>query len=102
MPQTKPQRLNQVLDIHAPQGANDARWYLIEHQWEQCVMSARTVVGSLTIISGRPENEGERQVAIDCLSYAEAMLCDILQAKASFLSYLSGTDVSERISRKEL
>jgi len=98
----KPQRLNEVLDIHAPQGANDARWYLIEHQWEQAVMSARTVVGSLTIITHRPENEEERQIAEDCLSYAEAMLCDILGAKASFLSYLSATDVAERIARKEL
>ena len=98
----RPQRLNQVLDIHAPQGANDARWYLVEHQLEQTVMSAQTVVGSLSIIKDRPENEEERQIAEDCLDYAEGMLCDILGARAAFRSYLSGTDVSERISRKEL
>jgi len=102
MPENKPQRLSEVLNTFAPQGSNDARWHLIEHQLEQTIMSARTVVGSLRIISQKPENEEELLLAEDCLSYMEAMLCDILGAKAAFLSYLSGTDVPERIAGKEL
>lgn len=102
MPENKPRRLNEVIDAFAPQGSNDARWFLIEHQLEQVVMSARTVVGSLRIIAAKPENEEERQLAEDCLSYMEAMLCDILGARAWFLSYLSGTDIPERIAGKEL
>lgn len=98
----KPQRLSEVLDTFVPQGANDARWFLAEHQLEQTIMSARTVVGCLDTIAQRPENEEERELAEDCLSYMDAMLCDILGAKAAFLSYLSGSDVPERISRKEL
>lgn len=100
--ENKPQRLSDVLPSFAPQGSNDARWFLVEHQLEQAITSARCVVGSLRVITQRPENEEELLLAEDCLSFMEAMLCDILGAKASFLSYLSGTDVSERISQKEL
>lgn len=102
MPENKPPSLSQILGNFAPEGSNDARWFLVEHQLEQAVMSAKTVVGCLTIISQKPENEEELRLADVCLSYMKAMLTDILGAKAAFLSYLSDTDVSERISRKEL
>lgn len=102
MPKTKPRRLNEVVDAFAPQGSNDRRWFFIEHQLEQVVVSARSVVGSLELIVGRPENSEEAYVADDCLGFMRDMLADILEARASFLSYLSGTDVPERISRKEL
>ena len=98
----KPQRLNEVVDAFAPQGANDARWFLVEHQLEQVKMSARTVTGALKTIEARAENEAERQTAEDCLAICEPMLLEILRAWSTFLGYLSDTDVSERISRKEL
>lgn len=102
MPEDKPRRLNEVLDTFAPQGSNDKRWFLVEHQLEQVKLSTRTVVGSLAIVKDRPENEEERQAAEDCLAICEPLLVEVLQTWAVFLSYLSGTDVSERISRKEL
>jgi len=100
MTENTPLRLSEVIDSLAPQGANDVRWFLVEHQLEQTVMSARTIVGSLKLIVERPENEEERQLAEDCLDFMKGMLCDILRERASFRSYLSGTDVPERISRK--
>jgi len=102
MSQTKPPTLSQILGNSAPQGSNDVRWFFVEHQLEQAVVSARAVVGSLKLIVERPENEEERQLAEDCLCFMKGMLCDILRERASFLSYLSGTDVSERISRTEV
>jgi hypothetical protein len=98
----KPQRLNEVLDTFAPQGSNDRRWFFVEHQLEQVVVSARSVVGSLETIEMRPENDEERWAADACLCYMKVMLRHILDAKAAFLSYLSDTDVPERIGRKEL
>jgi len=98
----KPQRLNEILDTFAPQGSNDARWFLVEHQLEQLKMSARTVLGCLRIVAEKPENEEERLIAEDCLAITEPLLVEILETWATLLSYLSGTDVSERISRKEL
>lgn len=102
MPQNKPQRLSQVIGTFAPQGANDRRWLLIEYLLEATVLSARSVVSTLEAITAWPENAREGYEADDCLGYMRHMLCDILEARASFQSYLSGTDVPERISRKEL
>lgn len=98
----KSQRLNEILDTFAPEGANDRRWFFIEHQLEQAVVSAQSVVGFLKSIERWPENAEERELAKDCLQFAQAMLLDILSTKASFLGYLSDTSVPERISRKEL
>jgi hypothetical protein len=95
-------RLNEVMDTFAPEGANDRRWFFVEHQLEQIIISARSVVATLVSIESRPENAQEVIVADDCLSYMKPMLRYILSARASFLSCLSGTSVSERISRKEL
>lgn len=102
MPENKPQRLSDILHTFAPQGTNDKRWLLVEHQLEQVRLSAMASVGSLKVIAARPEYEEERQLAEDCLSYIEAMNRHILEARASFMCYLSGTDVPERIAGKEL
>lgn len=102
MTENKPRRLNEVLGPLAPQGTNDTRWFLIEHQLEQISMSARIVKGSVATIADRPENENERQVAEDCLEICSKMLVDILGHRATILSYLSGTDVPERVSKTEV
>jgi len=102
MPKTKPQRLSEVIDAFAPQGSNDARWFLVEHQLGQIKMSARTVIGTLKTIKARPENLSEYQITEDCLAICEPLLVEILETWAVFLSYHSDTYVLEIISRKEL
>jgi hypothetical protein len=98
----KPKRLNEVLNTFAPEGANDRRWFLVEHQLQQAKMSLQTVLGSLRIISDKPENEQEREAAEDCMDIWRMFALDFTARHAAFLSYLSGTSVPERISRKEL
>lgn len=100
--ENKPKSLSEALGLFAPEGANDARWYLIEHQLEQVKISARTVVGSLQCIVDKPESAEEGYIADDCLSFARSMLCDILGHIASIYSYLSNSDVLERVARKEM
>ena len=102
MPENKPRSLNEILDLFAPPGANDSRWFLFEHQLEQIRISAMTCAGTLELIAARPENHQERVAAQDCLEYCKAMLTKILGHRASIHSYLSDTDVPERISRKEV
>ena len=102
MPNDKPRRLNEIIDTFAPEGSNDKRWFLVEHQLEQVKQSAQIVVGSLKIIADNPENEDERQVAEDCFDICKGMFLDIQEHYAQFLSYLSGTGVPERIGRKEI
>lgn len=102
MAENKPQRLSEALDDFAAQGTNDRRWFLIEHQLEQVIISAKTVVGSLSIIALTPENEEEREIVDDCLTLMKHMLTSILGKRAAFLSYLSTTSVPERISREEV
>lgn len=102
MTENKPRRLNEVVSAFAPEGANDTNWLLVEHQLVQAKMSVDVACSVLAEIRGNPENNNERKVAEDCYSIARGMRVDILDHYATFLSYLSDTDVPERISRKEL
>ena len=102
MSRNNPTRLSEIIDRYAPEGANDARWFLFEHQLEQAKISAQTVVGTLKNIAARPENEAEREAAQDCAEYCLTMLTGILAARASCGSYLSGTNIADRVARKEM
>lgn len=102
MPEDKPRRLNEVVSSLAPEGANDIAWFMVEHQLVQVRMSANVIIEGLKDILIQPENEDERETATACLDIMKGMLLDILEHRATFLSYVSGTDVPERISRKEL
>ena len=102
MPENKPRRLNEIVPFFAPEGANDRRWFLVEHQLIQARTSAHAVVVVLEKIVAQPENMREGMIAEDCLRIMKGMYLDIQEHYATFLSYLSDTDVPERISRKEL
>jgi len=98
----KPRRLNEVISPFAPQGANDARWFFVEHQLVQVKFSLAAALSSLNEIVAMPENEHERELASDCAGMARGMRRHVLGHYATLLSYLSDTDVSERISRTEV
>lgn len=98
----KPRRLNEVISPFAPEGTNDRKWFLVEHQLEQARMSVQIAYEVVKDIRDHPENDKEREIAGDCKSIIKTMRLDVLGFFATFLSYLSGTDVPERISRKEL
>lgn len=98
----KPERLINVVHLYAPEGLHDRKWFLVEHLLENARMDIELARNTLRDIANWPENYEERQVAEDCLYICKGMLRDILGRYALFLSYLSDTDVPERISRKEL
>lgn len=102
MPKNKPARLSDVVSPYASEGANDHKWILVEHQLAQAKMSVQIAKETLWDITNRPENEEEREIANDCYDMIRGLLLDVLEHYTTFLSYLSGTDVSERMSRKEL
>ena len=102
MTENKPTRLNEVVSTFAPEGANDSKWFLAEHQLEQARMSVQIAHEVLKDIMTSPEDDKEREIAGDCESIVKAMRLDVLGFFATFLSCLSDTDVPERISRKEL
>lgn len=102
MPNKKPQRLSNIIPALAAEGANDHKWVLAEHQLAQAKMSVQIAKQTLYEISVLPENGREREIAEDCASIVRGLELDILEHYTTFLSYLSGTDVSERMSRKEL
>ena len=102
MTENKPRRLNEVVPSLAPEGANDNRWFLVEHQLVQAKISIRSAAEILAEIGGQPENTQEHLEAKDCLDIVKGMYVDLLKHYTTFLSYLSDTDVPERISRKEL
>lgn len=102
MNENKPQRLSNVVSAWASEGTNDAKWILIEHQLAQCKMSVQIAMATLWDVVALAENEGEAEIAMDCYNIVRGMELDVLEHYTTFLSYLSGTDVSDRMSRKEL
>ena len=102
MTENKPRRLSDIVEPLAPEGANDARWYMIGHQLIQAKMSIDSACSTLSEVAHNPESANERKVAWDCYDMVKSLCLDILEHYAAFLSYLSGTDVPERIARKEL
>ena len=102
MIENKPRRLNEVVPSLAPQGYNDRKWFLIEHCLVDAKVNVQIACNHLYSIVSWPENNNEREIATDCLAICKGMLLDLKEHYATFLSYLSDTDVPERISRKEL
>lgn len=102
MTDKKPARLSDIISTWAPEGANDAKWILAEHQLAQCKMSVQIAMATLWDVVALAENEGEVEIAMDCYNIVRGMELDILEHYTTFLCYLSGTDVSDRMSRKEL
>jgi len=102
MPKKKTGRLSDIVPQFAPQGANDRKWFLVEHQLVQAKMSLLTAIEALIEIGSEPENDDERRIATDCLSVLRPVRRQLLSNYATFLSYLSGTDVPERISQMEV
>jgi len=102
MPENKPQRLSDVIRDRVPEEAQDRRWFRVEHQMEQVRFSTLEILLTLSKLAEWSGNAEDRKVAADCLSIMRGMYLDIQEHYATFLSYLSGTDVSERISRTEV
>jgi len=102
MPKKKTSRLSDVVPFKVKEGANDRKWFLAEHQLVQAKMSLLTAIETLIEIGSEPENDNERKVATDCLSILRPVRRQLLSNYATFLSYLSGTDVPERISQMEV
>jgi len=98
----KPQRLSEVVPQFAPQGVNDARWFMVEHELLHGKICFQTAMDYLLDIITYPENGSERLHAKECLDICRDMVLSIQGRYLTLLSYLSGTDVPERISRKEL
>lgn len=102
MTDKKPARLSDIISTWAPEGANDAKWILVEHQLTQAKMSVEVARCSLMEIITQPESANEAEIARDCYDMIRGMYLHFLEHYTTFLSYLAGTDVSERMSRKEL
>ncbi|TEU17338.1 MAG: hypothetical protein E3J21_08630 [Anaerolineales bacterium] len=102
MPENNPQRLSEIVSAFASEGANDAKWILTEHQLAQAKMSVQIAHATLDEIATVPENDNEAEIATDCRKIVRGMLLDVLEHYTIFLSYLSGTNVSVRMGKKEL
>jgi len=100
--ENKPQRLSEVVSTRAPQGANDTRWFMVEHELVQGKICFQIAMDSLLHIIMYPENGSECLHAKECFEICRDMILSIQDRYLTLLSYLSGTDVPERISRKEV
>ena len=102
MTKNRPRHLNEVISTFAPEGANDARWFMVDHLLIDARMNIQVTLSKLSEIKTVPENDEEKMIAKDCYDIVRGLYLDIHEHYAAFLSYLSDTDVPERIARKEL
>jgi len=97
MPNDKARRLSDVLPKEAPQGLNDRRWFLLEHQLSQAQFSLQTARVQCEVIGDNPENEEEWELARASLEIISPAYVRVLGAISSVHSLLAGSEIAERV-----
>lgn len=101
MAKKEARRLSEVVQLKAHEGANDARWFLMEHQLYQLIVSMQTIRQLCEQIGDAPENDNEWELARSVLEIISPLYVKALGARASVMALLAGTDVAERLGRIE-
>lgn len=102
MSKAQVRKLSEVVDTAVPQGYNDGRWFVLEHQIYQAQVSLQTVRSLCERIGDYPENPEEWELARAALEIVSPVYVDLLGALAAVKALLSGSEVAERIGGKEL
>ncbi len=102
MAKAKVQKLSEVVDTTVPQGFNDGRWFLLEHQLYQAQTSLQTVRSLCERIGDYPENQDEWELARSALEIVSPVYVDLLGALAATKALLAQSEVAERVGEKEL
>jgi hypothetical protein len=93
-----PRKLSEVVKSGwAPEGHNDGRWFLMEHQIYQARVSLQQARLMAEQIGDHPENAEERELASAVLEYLTPAYIASAKCLADSKSLLSGTEVAERI-----
>lgn len=101
MPKPKARKLSEVITSPVPEGFNDGRWFLLEHQIYQARVSLQQARMLAEQIGDRPENPEERELASAVLEMVTPVYVQMLEKVASVKALLSGTEVAERIGDQE-
>lgn len=101
MTDRKARKLSNVIPPDVPQGVNDRRWFLLEHQLSQAQFSLQTARVQCEAIRENPENPQEAELAQAALEIISPAYVRVLGAISSVHSLLSGTEVAERVGRME-
>lgn len=101
MADKKARKLLDVILPDAPQGLNDRRWFLLEHQLSQAQFSLQTARVQCEVIGDNPENEEEWELARASLEIISPAYVRVLGAISSVHSLLSGTGVAGRVGEIE-
>jgi hypothetical protein len=101
MPEQKARKLSDVIPQYAPEGSNDARWFLLEHQLYEARFALSHVRSICEAVGDLPENEEERELARSVLEIISGTYVRLLGDYAAVHALLSGSDVAERMGGKE-
>ena len=101
MSTAKVRKLSEVVDTEVPQGFNDGRWFLLEHQMYQAQVSLQQVRSLCERIGDCPENQEEWELARAALEIVSPVYVDLLGALAAVRALLSGSEVAERVGGME-
>jgi len=99
---SEPNRLSEVVDTFAPEGANDRKWFLMEHHLMQAKLSLQEAQRAAVQIYANPENDEDGQLANDCFVFIARIHAEFLAQHAALLAHISDSDISERVGNVEL
>jgi hypothetical protein len=97
MTEKKARRLSDLIPPKAQPGINDGRWFLMEHQLYQVVVSLQAVRQLCEVIGDNPEGDSEWELARSALEIITPVYVKALGARAAITSLLAGTEIAERL-----
>lgn len=101
MTNPKARKLSEVVPTTASQGLNDGRWFLLEHQLYQARVSLQQARALCEQIGDQPENDEEWELARAALEIISPAYVRTLGALSSFTSMMSGSEIAERLGKRE-
>lgn len=101
MSNQKARKLSEVVDTTTMQGINDARWFLLEHQIYQVIVSLQSARQVCEMIGDRAENGDEWELARAALEELTPVYIDTLQMRQNVSQLMASSKIAERVGRVE-
>lgn len=86
---------------YVPDGTNEWRWHLMEHQAFQALHSCSEARRMLEDITDYPENQDERDLAIEIMEHMTQAYVALLSAWHNTQALISGTETAQKMGGYE-
>ena len=101
MTKNEVRRLSDVIKPESRQGLNDGYWSLMEHQVYEAQFALQVARRQMEAVGEHPENAEDAEQAEAVLEILSPVYVRLLEAAATIKKLLWGTEIAERIARRE-